>query len=90
MSDNYKRVELEIIKYATLRNQEICLPMENITVEMLLLLGKKVVFLQQKGEIEAGKMNIEPLVLYLNCPRKNLRRSSHCRYRQHPDHHASS
>jgi hypothetical protein len=36
--------------------------MENITIEMLLLLGKKVVFLQQKGEIEAGKRNIEPLV----------------------------
>ena len=32
------------------------------SVEMLLLLGKKVVFLKQKGEIGAGTRNIEPLV----------------------------
>ena len=32
------------------------------SVEMLLLLGKKVVFLQQEGEIDAGTRKIESLV----------------------------
>jgi hypothetical protein len=31
------------------------------SLEMLLLLGKKVLVLQQKGEIGAGTRNIEPL-----------------------------
>jgi hypothetical protein len=29
---------------------------------ILQLFGNKVIFLQQKGEIETGKRNIEPLV----------------------------
>ena len=64
MSDNYYMVKLEIIsgtKYATLRNQKICLPMENICWNPTTV-GKKVVFWQQIGKIETRTRNIEPLV----------------------------